>query len=214
MDEVKIEEALEGKIKLEELNDEELTAFRSKARELAEKEKGEVSGLREAKRSENERVEKLRKEAEELEEARRKQEEDLNKGKQEVSQFRTEQIDKAKEIFYKQFPDAKEKEKEIAEKFEKLDSGKIDSEFILKDFISAYAATDPDGYTASRDKIKELEKNAAEHKENAAGSHGSAPVETDPKKYSDETTQLAKEAGISEESADKINKEGLSRKYE
>lgn len=220
MDETKINEALEGKLELSELNDEELTEFRTKASDLAEQAKGEVTGLREAKRAETERVEKLKKEAEELEKARgkteeekKKAEEELNKGKEDISQFRTEQIEKAKEKFFAQFPDAKEKEEEISQKFERLDSGKIDSDFILKDFVSAYAATDPDGYLSAREKANQLAKNAEEFNKKGAGGNPSSSGEGGEggKQYSESTKNLAKDAGISEESADKIEKEGMKR---
>lgn len=215
MDKEKIEEALEGKVKLEELNDEELSEFRKQAKELAEKEKGEVTGLREAKRAETERVEKLRKEAEDLDTARKEQEEALNKGKSEVSQFRSEQIEKARERFFEQFPEALEKKDEIEEKFSKLDSGKIDSDLVLKDFVSAYAATDPEGYLSSKEKANKMKENANKLNEQEAGSpQGGSPSENEPKKYSEETTNTAKAAGISEEAADKVVTQGMKRTYE
>jgi hypothetical protein len=208
MDKEKIEGALEGKIELIELNDEELTEFRSQARVLAEKERGEVTGLREAKRAEAERIENLKKEQKE-------QQENLNKGKQEVTQFRSEQIEKAKAKFFAQFPDAEAKKVEIEDKFTRLDTGKIDSDFILKDFVSAYAATDPDGYLSARKKAQELKKNAEDFNAREAGKSGdSTPAEGEPKKYSDETTATAKAAGISEEAANKVVTQGMKRQYE
>jgi hypothetical protein len=215
MDEGKIKEALEGKIKLEELSDEELSEFRKQARELAEKEKSEVTGLREAKRAEQERVEKLKKEADEVSNKKNQTENDLNKGKDEITQFRKEQITKAREKFLATFPDAKEKIAEIEDKFSRLDSGKIDSDFIYSDFVSAYAASDPDGYLSSRQKAEELKRNAEKLNASEAGHSSSKPADgSENKKFDEKTTQVAKEAGISEEAADKVLKQGLTRRYE
>lgn len=215
MNEGKIKEALDGKLELDELNDEELSTFRTQARELAEKERNEVTGFREAKRAETEKVEKLRKEAEDLEESRKKTEADLNKGKQEVSQFRSEQIEKAKTKFFEQFPDAKEKEEEIIEKFGRLDSGKIDAEFILNDFVSAYAATDPQKYIESVKKATNLEKGASDLNRSSSGSHSANPDGSkEGAKYSEDAKKLAQAADISEEAAQKIEDYGMSRKYE
>jgi dsDNA-specific endonuclease/ATPase MutS2 len=215
MDEAKIKGALEGEIKLEELSDDELAEFRKKARELAEKEKGELTGFREAKRAEAERVEKLKKEAEGISGQANKTKEDLEKDKAEVTQFRREQILKAKEKFLTTFPDAKEKIDLIDEKFGRLDSGKIDSDFIYSDFVSAYAASDPDGYLAARQKAEDLKKNAEKLNAGSAGYSSSKPADgSEAKKFDEKTTQVAKEAGISEEAADKVLKQGLTRRYE
>lgn len=214
MDEGKIKEALEGNIKIEELSDEELSEFRKQARELAEKEKSEVTGLREAKRAETERVERLKKEAEDVEGQTNKNKEDLEKGKNEVSQFRSEQILKAKERFLESFPDAKEKIDLIDEKFSRLDSGKIDSDFIYSDFVSAYAASDPEGYLSARQKAEDLKKGAENINAGSAGYSSSKPADgSGEKKYDERTIQVAKEAGISEDAAEKVLKEGLTRQY-
>jgi len=215
MDEGKVKEALEGKLSLDELNNEELSAFRKEAKELAEKERGEVAGLREAKRAENERIEKLREEAQKIESARQSQEDILNKGKEEVTQFRQEQIEKAKANFFKQFPEAEKQKEQIEATFSRLDSGKIDSDFILKDFVSAYAATDPDSYLAARERAKNLEKGAADFNAGSAGSHSANPEGgSEGEKYSEAAKKLAKEANISEDSAQKIQEQGMSRRYE
>ena len=215
MDEAKIKGALEGEIKVEELSDDEVIEFRKQARALADKERGEVAGLREAKRAEAERVEKLKKEAEGINGQASKTKEDLEKDKNEVTQFRREQIMKAKEKFLTTFPDAKDKIDLIDEKFARLDSGKIDSDFIYSDFVSAYAASDPDGYLTARQKAADLKKGAENFNAGSAGYSSSKPADgSDQKKFDEKTTQVAKEAGISEEAAEKVLKQGLTRRYE
>jgi hypothetical protein len=57
-----------------------------------------------------------------------------------------------------------------------------------------------------------MEKGAANANAQGAGSHASPPGGGDPKKFDERTVRVANEAGITPEAADKVLKEGMTRK--
>lgn len=226
MQDSKVTEALEGKVSLDELNDEQKEQYRDALKEKAEETrkeadeaKSELTGFRAAKRAESEKVEKLRKEAEEWESKLSKAKDEIEKNnetlensRKEITQFRQEQIQKAEEKFFKEHPDLDKDD--IKDKFARLDSGKVDPDLIYKDFLSAYAASDPEGYIKSKSKMEEMEKNAqARINEEAGSKGGSEPTGKEEGQVSEEAKKLAKDADISEEAAEKQLKQGMRRTY-
>lgn len=212
----KIKDVLDGKLKVSDLTPEELPEFVKAGQAEAEKARGEVTGLREAKRAESDRVTKLQedlKKAEQIISEAKAAEESLKASRGEITQFRQEQIGKAKEKFFTTFNAIPEEDKpKVEEMFKRLDSGKVDADLIFKDFVSSYAAVNPDGYITATKKLSDMEKNAAAA--NAAGAEpsSSAPGSDKNKKFDEKTVKVATEAGITPEAADTVLKQGMTRK--
>ncbi len=96
--------------------------------------------------------------------------------------------------------------------FKKLDSGKVDAENILKDFVASYAAVNPQAILEERTRIEKMEADAQAAIAAAAGGQPSKPGGSDKPKFDEKTQAVAKEAGITPEAADAVLKQGMSRR--
>lgn len=214
------QDALEGKISTADWTAEKLVEYHKFLQETTTKEKGEVGGLREAKRAETDRVEKLKLEATTAEERIAKAKTDGATGDgalkiPEMTQFRTEQVEKAKTRLFSEVKLTEEEKTVVLEKFGLLDSGKVDADFIYQDLLSAFAASNPTKFLTLSKAQEQSEQEAADETERQAGSGGSAaPAGQEPKKFSDEAMALAKKAGITPEAAQKQVTGGMTRIFE
>lgn len=213
--------ALEGKITTETWDAEKLVNYHKFLTTATNEAKSEVSGLREAKRAEAERVEKLQAKATEAEQAAEKAlkiaEEAAKGGKPqispEMSQFRTEQVDKAKAKLFSTVKLTDEEKAIVLEKFARLDTGKLDADFIYQDLISSVAAANPTKYLELTKSQEENQAEAQAELARQAAAGNAPPAGQDPKKYSEEALSLAKKADISPEAATKQIAQGMSRVY-
>lgn len=206
--------ALDGKTSTEGWTAEKLVDYHKFLKGAVKTEESVVGGLREAKRAEADRVEALK--AEEIRirglvEAAQAQ---IPKPP-EVSQFRTEQIEKAKRKLMEKVKLSPEQLAVVEEKFKRLDTGKADADFIYEDLLSALAAANPSKFLELSQEREAAERRAAEELESqAAGAGGSGGGGGEPKKFSDAVMDLAKKAGITPEAAKRQLDGGMSRTYE
>jgi len=211
----KFQDVLDGKVKREDLTPEEMPDFYKFAGEKAKEEEGRVAGLREAKRTEQERADKAKADAEAEEERLRK----IREGNQPkldpaMQQFRSEQVFKAKTKLLSSVKLTDEEMRVVEEKFSRLDTGKLDADLIYVDYVSAVAAANPEKYLMLTNKQQAAEQAAAEEEQRqAASGGGSSGGGGDDKKYSDEVKKLSKDAGISLEAAQKQITQGNKRVY-
>lgn len=209
----KFQDVLDGKATLEGFTSEELVDFNKYAVEAAKVEVDKVSGLREAKRVENDRVVNAKAEADRLEAAAKAEREKNQPQTPEMRQFREEQILKAKNKLFSTVELTDEQKVVVEEKFKRLDSGKIDSDLIYEDFLSSVAAANPQKYMSLSEKQRESERAAALELERQAAAGGAPPTGEQKKKFSDEALALASQAGITPEAAQKQTQEGMRRTY-
>lgn len=201
-----------------EVTDEELNAFKGKLSEEAKKQLDESLAFRDKRRdeekkfndtttlskAEEERLAGLRKDAD-------AEEERLKGTRSANSQYREEQLGKAKTKFFETYNIPADKQVAYEEEFKKQDSGKIDPELIIKDFEKAHVVLNSDAYLETERKQREMERNAEGYNAGAAGGHSAGPQGQQKPKFSEATQKLAEESGISVEAADKIEKEGMTR---
>lgn len=208
----RFQDVLEGKVKLDELTDEELPEYRKFAQAAAVEEQQKVTGLREAKRAEQEKIDRLKEDAakREAEAAAAGQKPPENP---EMKQFRDEQIIKAKNRLYSNVTLSDEEKTKVEEKFSKLDSGKLDSDLIYEDLLSAVAAANPQKFISLSKEKEEAERAAQEELARQAGGSSSGGGSSEPKKYSDEVVRLSKEANIDLEAAKRQVEQGTKRVY-
>lgn len=207
--------ALEGKISTETWDAEKLVEYHKFLATKTAEEKSEVSGLREAKRAETERVEKLRAEAAAAEEKIRKAESQPSAAPsgEAMSQFRAEQVEKAKIRLFSEVKLSESEKAVVLEKFARLDTGKLDADFIYQDLLSAVAAANPSKFLELSKSAEEQEAEAQAEIERQASSGQTPPSGQEKRKYSDETISLAKKAGITPEEAERQVAQGMSRTY-
>lgn len=196
----KFQDVLDGKAKLETLTTEELPEYRKFAESAIVVEEGKVAGFREAKRAEEKRVQDAKDEADRLEAS--------NKAKTpvtlspEMKVFRDEQIEKAKLKLFSNVTLTEEEKTQVLEKFSKLDSGKMDADFIYKDLVSSVAATQPDRFLELHQDSETRKRNAVEETQRQTESGGVAPLtDEEKKKFTSEALELATYAGITPEQA-------------
>lgn len=194
-----------------EVTDEELTAFKDKLSQEGKKELEASLAFRDKRKDEEgksvaeaERLSKLKAEAD-AEEAR------LNTARGENSQFRTEQITKAKAKFFAEYKVPAEKQAEYEAEFGNLDSGKMDPDLIYKDFERTHVSLNSDVYLEAERKQRDMERSAGDFNANGAGTHHAAPGGNEPPKFSEIAKKIAHDSEISEEAAAKIESEGYSR---
>lgn len=197
-----------------EITDEELNAFKSKLSEEGKKELDSSLAFRDKRRDEEgkskieeERLAKLKLDAD-AEEAR------LNQTRGENSQFRAEQITKAKAKFFETYKVPAEKQAEYEEGFKGMDTGKMDPELIFKDFERTHVALNSDTYLAAERKQREMERSAEDFNAGGAGSYQHAPTGNESPKFSEVAKKIANDSNITEEAAAKIEKEGYVRMIE
>ena len=202
---------VEGQATLKKLSD-----------ESAKKSLSEASALR----KERDRANDLKTQAEKDAEEAAKKAEDAKKAAEAaggaqppakdetMSQFRNEQVTKAKNRLKAEYSLTDEQLAEVVTHFEKIDSGKVDADNIYVELKGSYAFLNSDSVLqAAADKKKREEEAAAAEAEAAGGAAGGEPAGSQPPKFSDEVKSLAKEAGITPEAAKKVAEEGTSRVY-
>ena len=167
----------------------------------------ERTSVQEATDAEKSKLEAIKKELQETADK-------LDSTKKATSQFRDEQIGKAKTKFFNDFKISPEKQAEYEATFKGLDSGKVDSDLIYKDFIRAHGAINADTLLGSDKTLEDQKEQARLAAIAAAGRSEGAPPGKEPKKFSDEAENLAKNAGISPEAAEKQIKGGMKRVHE
>ena len=203
-----------------ELEVDQQIALKNKFTEEATKVMGEMTGVR----KEKQRVEALLKQRqEELEKAGEKPEPQTPEPAPAqppkddfAAKFREEQKQKAIRKFVTDFGIGDDEKSKLLEQFEKMDSGKMDAEYIYEDLVGVYAFVNKDKLVEAEKERKAREATAAEEAAKAAGgASGQSPNNgNEPPKYSEATRQLAKSAGISEEAADKQVNQGTKRVYQ
>lgn len=216
----KLTEAVSG------LSVEDQAELQRLSKESAEKSLGEATALRKERDRANELktqaekdAEEAAKKAEEAAEAARQAQagggQQSPKGDETMTNFRKEQVDKAKARFRNEHPDMNDEQfNEVFSHFERFDSGKVDADNIYSELRGAYAYVNRDTVLSAAEEKAKREREAAEAEEEAAaGAQGGDPTGSQPPKYSEETKKLAKEAGISEEAAAKVESEGNVRQY-
>lgn len=226
-----LEKALKGELSGDSLNTEvaklsveDQATLQKLSAESATKSLGEASALR----KERDRAEGLKTQAEkDAEEAQKRAEEAAAAaaggeggggntppaGDPTMNQFRQEQVDKAKAKFRSEHSDMTEDQlTEVFTQFERLDTGKVDADNIYSEIRGAYAFVNRDNVLGAAEEKQKREREAAEAEaEAAAGAGGGEPGGSAAPKVSPETKKLAETAGISEEAADTIQKEGMTR---
>ena len=87
---------------------------------------------------------------------------DTKKDTEVLTQFREEQVLKAKQKFFSdpKFSLNEQEKTELEETFKRLDSGKVDADLIFNDLKKAFAFIKSDSLLTAGDKLKEFEKNA------------------------------------------------------
>ena len=211
----RIKEALEGKIKFEELTEEEKPEYQKALAESVKEMQGSLTGMRSARQAEEQKLEDKKKELAEVEKklAEGGNPPPFQNQGGDMKQFREEQVQKARLKLGSLVKLSPEDMVQVEAVFIKLDSGKMDADFILQDFLSAVAAAKPEVYLDAKKKLEDMEKGAAQHTRQQAGGSDSAPPGQEPKKFSDQAMKLAQEAGITPEAAQKQLTQGMSRTY-
>lgn len=190
--------SVEGKKTLDET-----IAFRESRRD----EQGKLDTLSGQAKVEEERIAKLKTDAD-AEEAR------LNQTRTENSQFRTEQISKAKVKFFEEYKIPADEQAKYDTEFTKLDSGKVDSDLIYKDLERTHVSLNSDTYIEAERKQRNLNKGAESYTAGAAGSQAHEPSGQQPSQFTDAAKKRAEESSISVEAAQRIEDEGYSRQID
>lgn len=100
------------------------------------------------------------------------------------TQFRKEQVEKAKNRLFSEYELTDAQKAEVVSKFEKLDSGKTDADFIYNDFVSAFAAANSTDLVSAKKQIDENKKNANDFNSQGAFNQGTQSI-PDEAKYSE-----------------------------
>lgn len=183
------------------LTPEQMTEYATKAKAIFEDNLAKAA----ASRKEKARIETL------IEEKNK----EVSKVNETMSQFRSEQILKARQRLVEDFGITDEaKVKSIEETFSKLDSGKVDSELIYQDMMKAFAAVDAPAFVESQKKVQEMKAKAAAATAASAAGTSAPPLDNEPPKFTPEVTEIAKTSGISEEAAKRIAEQGYKRTLE
>jgi len=209
----KFQDVLDGKGTLDEFTSEELVAFNAFARAAAKEEEGKVAGLRGAKRAEEERVATAKAEADRLESSAKAEREKNQPQTPEMKQFREEQLLKAKNRLFSSVKLTEEERALVEDKFKRLDTGKLDSDLIYEDLLSAVAAAKPNDYMTLSNERSLAEQEAAEELARQAAMGNNPPSEGEKKKYSDAVVKYAKDTGISLEDAKRQVEQGTKRVF-
>lgn len=89
------------------------------------------------------------------------------------SKVRSENLEIAKERFFKQFGDeyaSEESKQRLLREFEKFDSKSVNAELILKDLLRAHVAMNPEKYVSLESTVKKLSEGSDEFKAMLSGS--------------------------------------------
>lgn len=203
------------KLRNGELNETEVKEFEGKLSEEGKKLLKEALAFTTKRQDEEGKVREKEAKVFELDTLIKQEEEKLSKTKDQGAQFRQEQVDKARDKFFKEYNVPAEKQAEYLEKFKALDTGKVDSDLIYQDFVGVHAFLNKDTLLkAQQDQIESQRIADEELARQANGGQGGGGHQDAPPKYSKEATELAKKAGITEESANRQITEGMERKLE
>jgi hypothetical protein len=207
----KFKDVLEGKIKKDDLTPEELIGYKTYVSDLSKEEEAKVTGLRGARQAEEKKLADLKAEAERLTNGGSG---DTPPEHPQMKQFRIEQVLKAKNRLWATIKASDAEKTIIEDKFSRLDSGKVDSDLIYEDLLSAVAASNPKKFIElSGDDERRKREAEDEIARQAGGAGGSGGSGNEPKKFSDEVLNLSKDAGISPEAAQRQVSQGNKRTY-
>jgi len=197
-----------------DLSVEQQADLKKKASEDVTKSLSEMSGVRKEKQRIEELVAQKQKELDTPLEKKEPQTPPATAKDETMSQFRDEQKQKAIQKFKSDFGLSDEENQVILENFKKIDSGKVDAEFIYQDLVGAYAFVNKDKLVEA-DKERQAREAAAAtaNAENAGGMQGKPNNGNQPPKYSDTVTNVAQKAGITLEAAKKVVEEGTKREW-
>jgi len=132
-----------------------------------------------------------------------------------MKQFREEQKQKALNRLKSEYSLNDDTFNKVVENFTKFDSGKIDADHIFDELKGVYAFLNSDTLLATaQEKTQREAEAAAQAAQLAGGAQGAPNNGNQPPKYQPEVTQLAKQAGISEEAANKFATQGTKRVYQ
>lgn len=132
-----------------------------------------------------------------------------------AQQFREEQKGKAIKKFVDDFGLSEGEQEKILAQFEKMDSGKMDADNIYDDLVGVYAFLNRDTLVKADQERKAREAAAEAEAAQAAGGPGGAPNDGNkPPKYSEAAQNLAKQANISEEAAERQLTQGTKRVFQ
>lgn len=180
---------LSGEATLDQLEETQVPEYYKYVKDKADEEQSRVAGLREARRS-------LEGKAEETTEKKKAEDE-------EMSQFRKEQVEKARRKLVEQFGLTEEEEQTVMSTFSRLDSKRVDADLIFEDMQSALAASQAKNFVSLYKDDKEARKKAeaeiAAQMAGGAGAGQSQESKVDPK-----VKAFADEKGLSVEDAQKI----------
>lgn len=196
-----------------DLNEEQIKDVESKLSDEGKKQLRELLAIKAQRKSEEDRLKKAKSEADEIENKKKKEIEDSQKAREAT---RISEIAKAKAKFFTDFQiPVEEQSKYSDEEFKKHDSGQVNSDSILKDWVKVYGSINAESLVESKRKADleriDREKQAAAANAGGAGSFQNNPSGQQPPKFSPEVEKIAKESNISLEAADKIAKEGRHR---
>jgi hypothetical protein len=159
---------------------------------------------------------------EELNRRKKALEDGDTKSKETMTQFREEQVEKARAKLFSnpRFVLTDVERLAFDEAFKRLDTGKVDSDLILVDLKKAYVATKPDSFIAAEDEVQNLKKGAASFNSKEAGASGGSLSKEDEEKYSPKAKELYKQwqrmgfTGVSHslDAAQKVTEQGMRRK--
>ena len=209
----KFQDVLDGKLKVEDLTPEEMPEFVKFGKTKVTETLTEVGGVRDARQAEEKKLTDIKDKVVEAQGIITKAEE-LNKPQltPEMQVFRAEQVEKAKQKLFSEVKLDDAQKAQVLEAFKKLDSGKMDADFIYKDLLASVAATQPERFLtlAQREEAAQIEADE-ELQRQAEMNGGSGGEGGKDKKFSDEALKLAKDAGISPEAATKQLTQGNRR---
>lgn len=178
---------------------------------------------KEADRLSKENLEKLKGTSREVERrgGKKEDDEDPEKENQVLTQFRSEQVLKAKNrlINDPRFPLTEAEKSELDKVFSRIDSGKVDADLILEDYMAAYAVVKRTDLISAKEKTEKMEKDAAAFTSAGANASGGISQE-DASKFSTAAQELFRswqKAGLTGknhtlERAEQVVSQGLSRR--
>ena len=148
--------------------------------------------------------------AKKAEETRKSSEENLNQTNGMVQKFRDEQINSAKTKFFDTYGIPVEQRAAYDEAFKTSDKGSMTSETIYGELENIHLILNKDTYVSAYQKQQNMQKAAQDHKEGSAGSYSAQPSGETPPEHSEEATNLAAEAGVSVQTAERVLRDGPS----
>jgi hypothetical protein len=211
----KFQDVLEGKLKVADLTAEEMPDFVKFAKAEGEKVLGETTGFRGARQAEELKLSGMKEKVTEAEGIIAKADE-LKKPalSPEMQQLRSEQVEKAKERLWASLKGVSEDQKsQVLERFKNLDTNKMDAEFIYRDLLASAAAAMPERFAQLHNEQVGREEAAQAEIQRQAEANGGTPPPNPKDKFPKEVLDLAQQAGITPEEAQKQLTQGNKRVY-